>query len=408
VAVTDDLRTPVTLATLRIFERALAGMVGGFNADDVLLRDATDVWAAFDRIERLASSAKTLLAARVDEAGAWKRAGARSAAEHLAKLGGTSTAAARRSVETSKQVAELPGVADAMRAGGLSLAQVEAIAPAVAADPSAFGGLLDAAATTNITELREACLRTRTAADPDRDATHRRIHAARREDTFIDGEGAWNLTARGTIEQGAAFEAALEPMIDDMFAKARADGRREPRAAYAFDALMTLVHREEPPTKKQRRPKPRYTALVRADAAALARGHVEGDEVCEIAGAGPIPVRVARELLGDAIVKLVITKGVDVVNVTHLGRSATAAQRIALLWSSPKCANEACSSRFVQLDHRDPWANTKHTVLDELDPLCPHDHKLKTNHGWSLVAGKGRRAFVGTDDPRHPRNKPPP
>jgi hypothetical protein len=130
--------------------------------------------------------------------------------------------------------------------------------------------------------------------------------------------------------------------------------------------------------------------------------------VCEIAGLGPIPVSVARDLLGDAIVKLVITKGVDVMNVTHLGRSATAAQRIALLWTKPKCANAACSSRFVQLDHRKPWAETKHTKLEELDPLCPHDHDLKTNHGWLLVDGTGRRAFVAPDDPRHPRNRPPP
>ena len=62
----------------------------------------------------------------------------------------------------------------------------------------------------------------------------------------------------------------------------------------------------------------------------------------------------------------------------------------------------------MQIDHRDPWANTHHTRLDELDHLCPHDHGLKTHDDWSLVAGTGRRAFVGPDDPRHPRNKPPP
>ena len=157
-----------------------------------------------------------------------------------------------------------------------------------------------------------------------------------------------------------------------------------------------------------KRPKPRYLAIIHVDLEALIRGEVEGDEKCEIPGLGPIPVRVARELLGDAILKLVITKGVDVANVVHLGRGPTAAQRIALLWSKPKCANEACSSRFVQLDHRDPWANTHHTVLDETDPLCPHDHDLKTNHGWLLVEGTGRRAFVPPTDPRHPRNKPPP
>ena len=109
-----------------------------------------------------------------------------------------------------------------------------------------------------------------------------------------------------------------------------------------------------------------------------------------------------------SILKLVITKGVDVVNVTHLGRGATAAQRIASLWSKPKCANEACSSQFVQIDHREPWAETKHTRYDEIDPLCPHDHDLKTYEDWSLVQGKGRRAFVSPDDPHHPRYKPPP
>jgi hypothetical protein len=148
--------------------------------------------------------------------------------------------------------------------------------------------------------------------------------------------------------------------------------------------------------------------LLRLDLEALVRGHVEGDEVCEIAGLGPIPTRIARDLLGDAILKLVITKGVDVANVVHLGRGPTAAQRIALLWTKPKCSNDACSSMFVQIDHRAPWAKTKHTHLDELDPLCHHDHDLKTNAGWSLVPGAGRRAFVPPDDPRHPRNHPPP
>ena len=164
-------------------------MVGGLVADDVLFRDVTDVWSAFDRIERLASCAKTLLAARVDEAGAWKSAGARSAAEHLAKLSGTSTSVARRGLENSKELASLPGVADAMRSGELSNAQVEAIVPAVAADSSAAGRLLEVAPTTNITELREECLRTRAAADPDRDATHRRIHGARSARTYVDAGG---------------------------------------------------------------------------------------------------------------------------------------------------------------------------------------------------------------------------
>ena len=144
-------------------------------------------------------------------------------------------------------------------------------------------------------------------------------------------------------------------------------------------------------------------ALIRADIEALQRGSVEGDEICEIAGLGPIPATVARELLGDAILKLVITKGVDVANVTHLGRSATVAQQVALWWRSPMCTREGCTrTQRLQNDHQKGWANTHRTRLDELDRLCEHDHDLKTYYGWALIAGEGRRPMVPPDDPRHP------
>jgi Domain of unknown function (DUF222) len=190
----------------------------------VLLRDVTDVWSSFDRIERLAASAKTLLAARVDEAGDWKRTGARSAADHMAKLGGTTTDAARRSLATSKQVTELPVVAEAMRSGGLSSVQANAVAGAATTDPSAQARLVRKAQATNVLELREECVRTIMAADPDRDATHRRIHAQRRVRFFSDTEGGRNLVGRGTPELVARIETALQPLIDDLYKTARAAG----------------------------------------------------------------------------------------------------------------------------------------------------------------------------------------
>ena len=383
-------------------------MVDVLDPLDVSFRDVTEMWEAFDGIERLASNAKTLLAARVEDAGAWKRAGARSAAEHLARLGGTTTSAARAALETSKNVAELPATSDAMRAGALSAAQAAAVAAAAVADPAAEARLFDLAATTNVSGLREECLRTTAAADPDRDATHRRIHAGRYLRTFTDGEGGRNLHARGTAEVVARLERALEPFIDDLFEKGRVEERHEAREAYAFDALMLLAERDPEADERKRTAKPRYTSLLHVPFEALVRGAVAGEEMCEIVGVGPIPVRVARELLGDSILKLVITKGVDVVNVVHLGRGPTAAQRIALLWTSPRCSNIECSGTFTEIDHRKPWVTTKHTVLDELDPLCSHCHSLKTHRGWALVDGKGRRKFVGPNDLRHPHYKPPP
>jgi hypothetical protein len=58
----------------------------------------------------------------------------------------------------------------------------------------------------------------------------------------------------------------------------------------------------------------------------------------------------------------------------------------------------------LEIDHGRPWASTHLTLLDWLDRVCGHDHDLKTHRGWSLVPGRGRRAFVPPDDPRHPGN----
>src|SRR3974390_1162587 len=112
------------------------------------------------------------------------------------------------------------------------LPQGTAIAGAAAADPAAEGRLLAMAQTTNVSELREECLRTKAAADPDRDPTRRRIHERRCVRTYSDAEGGWNLVARGTAERGARFEAVLEREVDEMFTRARAQGRHEAREAY--------------------------------------------------------------------------------------------------------------------------------------------------------------------------------
>jgi hypothetical protein len=149
-----------------------------------------------------------------------------------------------------------------------------------------------------------------------------------------------------------------------------------------------------------------HLALLRVDLGALVRGRVDADELCEIAGLGPVPVATARALLGESILKLVITKGTGVANVTHLGRGPTVAQRIALLWTSPGCDVRGCSSTIgIQADHRVPWSDDRVTVLGNLDHLCGHHHRLKTHRGWALIAGVGKRPMVPPGDPRHPANQ---
>jgi hypothetical protein len=193
-----------------------------------------------------------------------------------------------------------------------------------------------------------------------------------------------------------------------VFAEARTEGRHEERDAYAFDAFVRMVESTSGEAKSR---SPRSLMLIRADLEALTRGSVHNDELCEIPGVGPITATAARDLLGESILDLVITKGVAVQTVTHLGRGPNAAQRIALLFQQPLCSVEGCNRTRCEIDHRHDYARTRHTRVDECDPLCKQHHDLKTYQGWALVLGTGKRAMVPPDHPDHPdhpNNKPPP
>jgi hypothetical protein len=266
---------------------------------------------------------------------------------------------------------------------------------------------LELAKIAPLAKVKEEGLRAKAAVNAGE--TYARIRKERSATYRTDAEGAWNLHARGPVDDGAVFVKVLEEITDEFFEQAHKDGREEPRVAYAFDALVEMARRAtgERAGEKKTSKAPQLLGLVRVDHAALVRGHVEGDEVCEIAGLGPIPVRIARELLGDAVVKLVLTKGVDVANVTHLGRGPTVAQKTAMFWQVSQCTEIDCTRvQRIQFDHREEWRTTHHTRLDEGDGLCGHHHDLKTYFGWALVEGAGQRPMVPPDDPRHPKNKP--
>jgi hypothetical protein len=288
----------------------------------------------------------------------------------------------------------------------LSPEQASAIADAATLNPDAETALLETARRESLGTLREECKRRKAEADPDPDATQQRIHAGRRLRRWTDKEGAAHLSWTSTVADAAVLNSALDALSEELFDAARREARMEPLEAYAADALVELARRATNGSAEGSKPlKERHLALLRADLAALVRGSVVAGEVCEITGIGPIPVAEARELLGDSILKLVLTRGRDA-NVTHLGRGANAAQKVALLWRSPICSVEGCGRRArLEDDHLEPYAKVRQTALVNLDPKCSHHHDLKTNHGWEYAVGEGRRPFVAPDDPRHPRYK---
>lgn len=390
-------------------------------------------------LERLASSARVLLAQRAAESRQWQREGFRSAAEWLAAQQGTTTGRAKADLDTSERLDGLDGTKDALRQGRLSPDQAGAVADAAMVNPDAEADLIRLAEQESLRRLRDEAARRR-AEREDGERRRERIHRRRSARCWTDRDGAWNFAAVGPADAGSGFMVEWERLTDERFRAARRAGEPGTREQFAFDALVELAGRSnrlrsgaggdastgvdvgsaECPVggdpadgggsaAGSRGPGPgrenlRHLGLIRVDLTALLKGGVGDGELCEIAGIGPISVPAARDLLGDSILKLVITRGVDVLNVTHLGRGPSTAQEVALLWANPVCCVQGCNRvRRLEWDHRQPWAQVRQTVLANLDGPCEFHHARKTRDGWELVPGTGRRAMVPPSDPRHPR-----
>jgi hypothetical protein len=383
---------------------AMSAYAMRFDPARVSVHGATHVVEDAAAIKNMAATVEALAAARVAETDVWKRDGDRSAAHQLARTTGTSVNQAKDALDAARRLRELPATESAALRGELSTQQVAVITDAASANPDAEARLLEQSRTSSLGELRDEGARIK-ANICDLEARRRRIHERRYLRTWADPEGARMLQMRDNPEVVAGIMATLEPIRDELFEAARKDGRREPQEAYAADALAELARRADRGSVDGR-PR-RAKILARVDLTRLLGNHAVGDEVCELAGYGPAAPSAIRDLLDteDPFLAAVVTKGNEVVGVAHLGRRPNAHQQTALEWLYPTCAAEGCNSlAFLENDHRQDWAHTHTTVLELLDRLCTHHHDLKTTENWALIDGRGKRAFVPRDDPRHPRN----
>ncbi len=307
---------------------------------------ALEEWST---IAHAAEAALSLAAARIEDCGAPPSAGASSAADYVAKKTGSTSTKAKEKISSGRGMRSSNAVRERAASGALSPEQTAAITDALSVNPRAEDKLLDVAGTGSLGELRDACANAKTEGQ-DLAEIEKRIHCRRGVRRYRDKEGAEHLHAVGTKATMARIDQALKPIVEEKFKEARSDGVRESLESYTYDALVTLADRstEQPAQERKRRRTPtiRNLAILRLDLEALTRGAPVAGETCEIAGLGPISVDSARAMLGESIVKLVITKGVDVQNVTHLGRGPSIAQKIALLWQQPGCSRRAATARL--------------------------------------------------------------
>jgi hypothetical protein len=127
----------------------------------------------------------------------------------------------------------------------------------------------------------------------------------------------------------------------------------------------------------------------------LVRGATAPGELCEIVGGGPIPVSVARRMLDDCFLKVLLIDGTDVRAVSHPGRTIPARLRSAVEERSLECDVEGCHvRRHLEIDHNLPVEEQGPTALWNLHRLCGQHHVHKHRHGLRLVGELGRMRFI--------------
>jgi hypothetical protein len=205
--------------------------------------------------------------------------------------------------------------------------------------------LIEAASKLTLTGLREECRRVEAAAIVDEDERYRRVHRTRHIRSWNDRHGVAHLSAQGTADDIARLMTEVDQRCADTVADA-----------------------------------------------------VTGEK-CEIPGFGPIPVTLARQLSEDAILKILLTKGVDVAAVAHGGYTIPAHLRSALDVRDEKCIVPGCDMRRnLERDHRNSFGRTQVTKLDDLAKLCRHHHYLKTFCGYTYRGRPGAWEWIPPQD----------
>src|SRR4051812_10702611 len=226
---------------LRVMRRQLADFASRFDADLLEGNAAAGIVSEAAAIENMAASIKAEAARRVAATHAHRRDGHRSAAHQLAHASGIGVGKAKQQLDTAERLRAPPATAEAQRQGKLSPDKAAAVADAATADPSAERRLLDHAERRSLGELKEECDRVKATADPDPDATHRRIHNERSCRRRHTSEFGGEIIYHSTLEELNEMWAVVTGYANEQFDLARVEGRHEPEEVYAADGMLAMA-----------------------------------------------------------------------------------------------------------------------------------------------------------------------
>ena len=369
---------------------SLRSVVAEVEVDQLEAHEAARVVEQCAEAERLLAALRVVAAATLEDKALWRREGFRSVAAWMASKTGGAVGTAIATLEMAGLLADLPVVAEAFRSGRLSEAQAREIAGVASEVPDVEEQLLEAAGKLTLRGLQEECRRVEAAAAVDEDERYRRVHRSRNVRSWVDRHGVGHLSARLTPDELARLINEVDRRCDDMVDDAIRGGWFEGREAHRADALVDVAR---PDSAVPAGPATMLHVVVDYDA--LLRGATVAGEQCEIPGIGSIPVTLARQMSVDAILKVLLTKGVDVMAVAHGGYTIPAHLRSALEVRDEKCIVPGCDRRRdLQYDHRNAFGRTRVTRLEDLGRLCRWHHYMKTFLGYTYSGGPGTWRWI--------------
>jgi len=325
--------------------------------------EAREMLGRYAELEKLAGYGKAALAARLKDPGG------------LARASGTSLGKAREALKTAEAAEKTPELAEALRAGELSLDQASEIARTEQVAPGSAGPLLRRVrGGAPVHVLREDARRRRLAAQNRQDLA-RRQHEGR----FL----RHGITDNGNIRLEAELEPHIgTPLLSRLQAEAkklsREAKRAEPFERYLADALPEVASGGGKPGRTE------LVVLVSQGVANRGWTDVQDDEHCKIPGIGPIAPGIAKKIAeGDAFLTGLFFDGEDLRNIRRWGRHIPAEIMTALNLGDPpelegrRCVD--CGNRFfLQIDHDMPRASGGETAHDNLKDRCDPCHDTKT------------------------------
>ncbi len=318
---------------------------------------------------------------------------------------------AQRMVGRSEGLAAHPRLADELSSGDLDLRRVEAILDAlpVGGDPRRWDGVVEAAVEDapllSPPALRRLAEKLVIAAEPAQAETR---CARARADRGLELQPVGNGMALLTALLPAPAAVTVFTVVDALAGTAREAGderdvhqRRADAFTGIFDTIAatgTLPDGTALPRKHRRRAEVQVTV---AATTLLGLDELPG----ELAGFGPIPAGMAREIAQDGTWRRLLT---DPVTGTLLERGTVTYQPGADLTAFVIARDVTCTFMGCgqpgwrcELDHREPFDPDRpadeQTTADNLDTRCKHHHEQKTSGGWSVRRVPGSGASEWTD-----------